>query len=543
MSQPAPSSSRTTTRAWPSPLPLPLVPIPQLLTIWDEVDSQGRNLTAIKTLCLTDRFYLLVKVLRRPDCLHPWIYARCREVEAAPDGHLDLWARDHYKSTIITFGGIIQEVLRDSDLTVAIFSHSKPIAKAFLRQIQREFEVNELLKTVFPDVLWDNPEREAPMWSLDDGIVLKRKGNPKEATIEAHGLVDGQPTSRHFRLRVYNDVVVPASVATPEQITKTTEAWSMSSNLGAQGGRVWYEGTRYSFADTYAAIIDRKAATPRIHAATHNGSKDGRPVLLSPMVWARKLIEQLEKDIACQQLLNPLAGTQRYFDPDDLQRYEVRPAILAAYLTIDPARSKKKDSDHTAMVVQGIDIHGQKYLLDGFDHKMDLSERWQNMRDLHNRWARMPGILGIKVGYEVYGAQADMDYFLERMKLEGNRFEIEELTWPAEGPGSKNDRVQRLGPDLKSHAYFVPHATDEDRLTPMQVRMIAAGYEHRLAMQIIQKDHDGIDYDLTERLVMQIGFYPYTGLKDLIDAASRIYDMDPRPPQWVDSGPIEPDEV
>ena len=37
---------------------------------------------------------------------------------------------------------------------------------------------------------------------------------------EAHGLVDGQPTSRHFRLRVYNDVVVPESVYTPEQIQK-----------------------------------------------------------------------------------------------------------------------------------------------------------------------------------------------------------------------------------------------------------------------------------------------------------------------------------
>lgn len=497
----------------------------------------------IRTLARGDRFYLLVKVLRRTDCLHPWIYARCREVEANPDGYLDIWAREHYKSTIITFAGSIQEILNDPEITIAIFSHSKGIAKAFLRQIQLELETNGQLQDLFPEIFYKNPEAQSPMWSLDDGIVVKRRGNTKEATIEAHGLVDGMPTSRHFALRIYNDVVTDKSVGTPEQIEKTTSAWSLSDNLGKVGGRVWYEGTRYNFADTYSKIMERGSAIPRIHPATDNGMANGRPVLFSPKVWAKKKIDQLESDIACQMLCNPLAGTQRYFDPDDLQVYEVRPSVLMAYLTIDPARSKKKDSANTAMAVQGIDIHGQKYLLDGFDHKMDLSERWSNMRDLYLKWKRMPGILGLKVGYETYGAQADMDYIEERMRIENCRFEIAELEWPSEGPGSKNDRVQRLGPDLKVHAYFVPHPTDEDELTSQQVRMIAQGYENRLSRRIEQEDENGGTYDLTERFRLQVGFYPFTGLKDLIDAVARIYDLDPRPPAWVDEGPIEPDVV
>ncbi len=498
----------------------------------------------VRALARDDRFYLLVKVLKRRDALHPWIYARCREVEEDPDGHLDLWAREHYKSTIITLAGSIQEILKNPEITIAIFSHSKGISKAFLRQIMTELETNAELQDLFPEIFWKSPEAQAPMWSEEAGIVVKRKTNPKEATIEAHGLVDGMPTSRHFRLRIYNDVVTDKSVSTPEQIEKTTHAWSLSDNLGMVGGRVWYEGTRYNFADTYSKIIERGAAVPRIHPATHDGLSSGRPVLFSPKVWAQKKRDQLEKDIACQMLLNPLAGTQRFFNPENLQTYEVRPAVLMAYLTVDPARSKKKDSDNTAMVVQGIDVNGGKYLLDGLDHKMDLAERWANMRDLWALWKRMPGIVGVKVGYETYGAQADMDYIEERMQLQRTRFDIEELEWPNEGPGSKNDRVQRLGPDLKMHAYHLPYPTDEDELTPQQVRMIAAGYEYRLARKIEATDENGIKYDLSERLRLQVGFYPFTGKKDLIDAVSRIYDMDPRPPSWgADDGATEPDEV
>ena len=519
-------------------------PFSDLLTVWDALDCKGTDIPGIRWLCLNDRYYLLIKMLRRYDAWHPWIYARCREVEAAPDGHIDIWSREHYKSTIITFAGLIQEILKDQEITIALFSHTKPIAKGFLAQIQRELEGNLNLIHSFPDIFYVNPSKEAPSWSLDGGLIVKRKGNPKEATIEAHGLVDGQPTSKHFQLLVYDDVVTKESVNTPEQIQKTTEAWELSDNLGTVGGRKWIIGTRYHYADTYAEIIKRGAARARIYPATHDGTLTGTPVLFTATEWSRRIRDQGEATVACQLLANPLAGHQRMFNVEDLKDYEVRPETLMVYIMVDPARSMKKDSAHTAMVVIGMDAGGNKYLLDGHDHKMDLMERWTRMRDLRFKWVRQPGIQGVKVGYERYGAIADLDYFQERMRVESAHFEITELEWPREGPGSKNDRVQRLTPDLRAHRLYLPYPTDPDHLTSVQRRMYEAGYEYRISRRIRQIDENKDLYDLTERLKLQISFFPFGDRKDIVDALSRIYDMEPMPPPPPTSiEDIEPDVV
>jgi hypothetical protein len=152
--------------------------LPELIMVWEGMEQQ-HGIDAVRELCKVDRYYLLVRACGRVDALHPWIFARCREVERNPNDMLDLWAREHYKSTVITFAGTIQEILRNPEITIAIFSHTKGIARKFFRQIRYELETNQTLLKAFPDILWENT-RQAPRWAEETGLVVKRKTNPKE---------------------------------------------------------------------------------------------------------------------------------------------------------------------------------------------------------------------------------------------------------------------------------------------------------------------------------------------------------------------------
>ncbi|SVC39695.1 uncharacterized protein METZ01_LOCUS292549, partial [marine metagenome] len=336
------------------------------------------NREAIRELAKVDRWFLLLVILNRKDAVHPWVYARCREVEGKSEGVLDLWARGHYKSTLITYAGSIQEILKDPNITIGIFSHTRPIAKGFLKQIKRELEVNDFLRELFPEICYNNPRQESPQWSEDAGIIVKRTSNPKEATVEAWGLIDGQPISRHYDLRIYDDVVTRDSVNTPDQIAKTTEALDLSQNLAGLKNREWYIGTRYHYADTYRDLIERGTET-RVYPATESGTPDGRPIFLTQEEWDKKKSSMGQYVLACQMLQNPIAGSEQVFKPEWIRRIEIRPRVLNIYILCDPAHSKKQSSDRTAIAVIGVDHAYNKYLLDGICHRMNLKERWESL--------------------------------------------------------------------------------------------------------------------------------------------------------------------
>lgn len=414
-----------------------------------------------RLLCRTDLFWLLWFGCKRSDITNPWLLARCKEVEAEPNNHLDLWARNHYKSTIITFGKSLQDILAshgenplqewDREVTIGIFSATRPLAKGFLRQIKQELESNLLLKSLFPDILFEKPQSQAPKWSEDEGIIVKRKSNPKEATVEAWGLIDGMPVGKHFFLMVYDDVVTDTNVTTPEMISKTTEKWELSSNLGTAGGLTRYIGTRYHFNDTYQTMLDKNIAIPRIYPCTDDGTTEGKPVLMSVEDLEKKRKLMGEYIFSCQLLLNPTASSLQNFKESWLKYYGgwSRAYTGNIYIIVDPANSKKKSSDYTVMMVIAACDDQNYYIVDMVRDRMNLKERTETLFKFVKTYNNK-GL--IYVGYEQYGMQADIEHIREKQDELNYHFLIKELG----GKMAKTDRIGKLVPDFEAGKIYIP---------------------------------------------------------------------------------------
>lgn len=468
------------------------------IKFWDQLEGvgkkQGKLLAVVRFLCLNDLYYLLVRACHRNDLLHQFFFERTREVESNPDGHLDLWAREHGKSSVVSFGLTIQDILKNPDITFGIFSHTRPIAKAFLRQIMRELEENETLSQAFPDVLWGKDIKSAPKWSEDDGLIVRRKGNPKEATIEAWGLIDGQPTSKHFSVLLYDDVVVQASVTTPEQIEKTMTALEQSYNLGVTpGGKRRMVGTRWHYNDAHRTVVDRQTFKVREYPGRKGGTEDGESVYWPEETHLEKRRDMGPHTYAAQILLNPKADALQGFKRDWMRYYKnINAAKMNKYLLVDAAASKKRRSDYTSMWIIGLGSDQNYYVLDMVRDRLNLTERADRVFAMHRKWRPL------QTRYERYGMQGDIEHIKARQEAENYRFDVTEVA----GQMKKEDRIGRLIPVFEQGRFYFPETLN------------VANYE-KIVVDLVKS------FVEEEFVAFPVGIHD-----DMMDALSRIAEPD-----------------
>jgi phage terminase large subunit-like protein len=437
-------------------------------------------------------------MMGRKDLEHPWLYQRCLDIQDEPDGYLDLWARYHFKSTIQTFAKTVQDILSSHgddpdpkwngvEQTFCIFSHTRPIAKAFLRQIRDELAGNRRLIELFPDILYVQPDKNSPRWSEDNGLLVRRKNTPREATVEAWGLVDGQPTGKHFNILLYDDIVTLASVSNTDQVQKTTQAWELSYALGDSNPKQRYAGTRYAFADSYHDIIERKAVKTRIFPATHDGTLSGISVLLSPEALRKAMEVMGPYTFSAQMLLNPIANSKQTFLRQWLdhrfERTQLSHQSMTRCLLCDPANAKKKTSDYTTFAVIGLNVDRNYYLLDFVRDRMNLIERTAELFRLHKKWTPQ------RVGYEQYGKDSDIQHIQSEMDRMPYHFEIEELA----GSLSKIDRINRLIPVCAEGRLWLPEAIRRTNHEGKLEELVSVLVEEEFVPWPVPVHDDGLD--------------------------------------------------
>jgi phage terminase large subunit-like protein len=436
-----------------------------------------------------DFFFFCYFVLDIRPINHEWFVPKIYDIQDRHDNTLDLWSRELFKSTLMTFALPIWEVINNPEERVGIFSNTRSLAKDFLRRIKLGLETNKLLQTVFSEVFYDNPSRQSPKWSEDDGLLCKRKSTYREMTFEAAGVTDGTPVGSHYTIRVYDDIVTWESTRTAELINKTRNGFELSHALGARGGTKRVIGTRYDYNDLYSEMLKTDYWIPRIHRGD-----------VYPSFWTEKEVEEKRQvmgtyNFSCQISLSPVSEDQQKFDMKDI-KWEERPDAdkLNVYIFVDPAGEKKGKSSYTVMWAIGIDSFGGKHVLDIVRDRLNMHEKWEHLRDLVTKHPNVQ-----QIGYEKYSMQADLNY-IQQMKIETKTF-FRDLT-PLGGKVKKEDRIRSLIPGFQRGEWYFPK-------------------------EYWYTDVEGKSRDLVkEFLEEEYVHFPNVTYMDMLDCLARVHDPD-----------------
>ncbi len=174
-------------------------------------------------------------------------------IEAPGDRKLVLVPRGHQKSTIISVCWVVQQLLRNPNETIGIYSAKWGLAKDLLHQIK-----NILTQSALKDVFGEFRNRDN-RWTLEEiDIAQKNSIINKNPSIRTGGL-DGGKTGTHCSILLFDDPVTPENTTTPEQTRKTIDSFKDCLPLLDPGGKIIVVGTRYSNGDLYGGLIENES--------------------------------------------------------------------------------------------------------------------------------------------------------------------------------------------------------------------------------------------------------------------------------------------
>lgn len=383
---------------------------------------------------------------------HPWVLERVYEVQDAKDYTLYLWARGHYKSTIISFLWPLWLLVQNPENRICIFSDTKQRAMSFTSRINSAMTHSTVLKHVWHDIFYFDPFYESPKHT-SKMVRVKRVGDYLEESIEAQGVVGKMPTGKHYTHGIYDDLVVLENVATPDLMRKVDEGFRMSLNLYADNSMRVVAGTHYDANDQYVKMMKTKLYTVSKYACTKDGSRDGEGWFWSRETIDRKFFEMGEYMGNTQLLLNPVPEHAQTFKMSWLEGkfFKGMPKVrMNKYLLVDPAgEDNDYEGDWSVFVVIGVDQFNNRYLLDGRRGRFNLNQKYELTRDLATEW----NVLA--VGYEKYSMQSDIPYIREKMYEEMTNFPVPKAL---KGNVPKKKRIRTLVPLFEQGRMYLPES-------------------------------------------------------------------------------------
>ena len=214
--------------------------------------------------------------------------------------------------------------------------------------------------------------------------------------------------------------------------------------------------TRWHHDDIAGRILETYGSTwevVKVPMLAEPGDILGRPEggLLWPEWFTEEMVSRAQSDPRSWAALyqqTPQVDGGGDFKPDWLQYYNgtVDHRNMAKVMLVDPASSKEKTSDFTAIWVVGLGEDENYYVLDMVRDRLNLTERADMVFKLHRKWRPS------QVRYERYGMMGDIDYLKSEMKRRVYRFNLYEVA----GKLKKEERIRRLIPLFERGKVYLP---------------------------------------------------------------------------------------
>lgn len=472
----------------------------------------------LRGLCQSDLYTLCKGVLGYKDVNGPTHGAFCRfydrPVPRALDGQparrrMGLMPRAHLKTTIATIGDSVRLALADpNDARILIGSETATQAEKILSEIKRHFEINELLRTLFPELVPPRFSGASIQWSSDKASIVRSSvhGVP---TWTARG-VGAAVTGDHFTHIKCDDLIGFEALQSPAKMeeAKRWVAYIEPLLVSQHTDFIDFTGTRWSTNDLYGHVIEAYGAQLAVFSRRAiELDANGEPFIIFPALHNWEEYERLQRTNPAlwfaQYENNPVAGGLNDLPHESLRSYhfstdgtrvrledgrEWDVQVLDRVLTADPNSGSLTAPDRASYSVQGLSPEDDLVQLETWSGRPTPSDFVDRLLGAAQRWNVR------SVGIEKAGQQNTHFYFQRKQESLGLYFRVEELK---PGRRHKEDRVRsNLEPIIRSGKFY---------LLPSQVE-----------------------------LRRQIAQFPHLELWDDIDAAAYGPDLLRKPDAWTD---------
>ena len=271
--------------------------------------------------------------------------------------------RSSFKSTFITVGLSLQKIARDRNEKILLANATIANSSRFLTEIKDHMVKNEEYKLLYGEMY--DPKSK---WNETEIEVRGRRVGSREATITATG-VGGNLVSTHFSTIIGDDLMNDENSATRLQTNKVIDWWKRSFSLLEPNGEMIIIGTRWSYYDLYSYIIDeQKKGSIDVDIFVRSIYNPDNSMYFPERFTTEKIKELRALHgsylFSSFYLNNPVDEDSALIKKSQILYYDEPPQNLAVFVAIDPAVSQSTDADYSAILVVGVDVNKNWYVLD-----------------------------------------------------------------------------------------------------------------------------------------------------------------------------------